>query len=86
MNLHLLIYVGVAGVLLDILLHVLQMFPKLAPSSVKVASWITLASCLLGGASLIPQWNLPLLIMEAFVGGLAIVALVTGKEVCHEGT
>lgn len=72
---HALIYVGVVGVLLDIILHVLQMFPTLAPASVKVASWITLASCILGGLSLIPQWNLPLLIMEAFVGGLAVLAL-----------
>jgi hypothetical protein len=40
-----------------------------------------LASCILGGLSLIPQWNLPLLVMEAFVGVLAILSLVTGKEV-----
>lgn len=81
-----LIYVGVVGVLLDILLHVLQMFPKLAPSSVKAAAWITLASCVLGGLSLIPQWNLPLLVMEVFVGGLSVLSLVTGKEADHAGT
>lgn len=80
---HALIFVGVVGVLLDIVLHVLQMFPKVAPSSVKVASWITLASCFLGGLSLIPQWNLPLLIMEVFVGGLAILSLVLGKDLDH---
>lgn len=80
---HTLIYIGVLGVLLDILLHVLQMFPKLAPAPVRVAAWVTLASCVLGGLSLIPQWNLPLLIMEAFVGVLAIVSLVTGREVEH---
>jgi hypothetical protein len=51
-----------------------------------VAAWITLASCILGGLSLIPQWNLPLLVMEVFVGCLAILSLVTGKEVDHEGT
>lgn len=87
MNLHALIYVGVLGVLLDILLHILQMFPKIAPSSVKAASWITLASCILGGLSLIPQWNLPLLVMEALVGGLAVLALtgiMGGNH--HEGT
>ena len=83
MTYHLLIYVGVLGVLLDIVLHVLQMFPKLAPSNVRVAAWITLVSCVLGGASLIPQWNLPLLVMEAFVGLLAVVSILTGKEVEH---
>jgi hypothetical protein len=81
-----LVLVGVLGVLLDIILHVLQMFPKLVPSTVRVAAWVTLASCILGGLSLIPQWNLPLLIMEAFVGGLAVVSLLTGKDLEHAGT
>jgi hypothetical protein len=53
---------------------------------VRVAAWVTLASCILGGLSLIPQWNLPLLIMEAFVGGLAVVSLLTGKDLEHAGT
>lgn len=83
---YLLVYVGVAGVAIDLLLHVLQMFPKVFPASVRMTSAITFGGCLLGGLSLVPQWNLALAVYTVAALVLSTVAFVTGREVCHEGT
>jgi hypothetical protein len=81
-----LIIFGVIGALIDIGLHILQMFKvnSAVLSSRVFASWVTLAGCILGLLSCVPQWNAGLFLINLFVGGLAVLALLTGKEIGHE--
>lgn len=80
----LLIGAGVAGALLDVLLHVLQLYdlPFLKYLQGKTA-WITLFSAVLIALSLFAQFNAGTLCMDIFIGGLAVVSLITGKEFDH---
>lgn len=77
-----LIVAGVIGAALDILLHILQMF-HIPWATRRTASIITLVSCLGIAASLFAQFNLAAALIQLFVAGLAILALVTGKEFEH---
>lgn len=78
----LLIVAGVLGALLDVSLHVLQLIDvPLVRRLQPLTGWITLASALFIGLSLIAQFNAGTLVMDAFIGGLAVFSLVTGKEI-----
>ena len=75
----LLVILGVIGAAIDIILHILQL-TKVYEASTRFAGWLTLASCILVGVSLIGHFNLGAFLIEFFVGLLSIYAIVTGKE------
>ena len=83
-SVHILLLCGLVGAGLDIGLHILQLSHKLpAWATRKMSAWLTLASCVLVGITLVPHFNLGAALIELFVGALAIYAIVTGKEVDH---
>lgn len=79
-----LIGAGLLGASLDVLLHILQLhdIPILRKLQGHTAI-ITLLSALLIGASLFAQFNAGALLLDVFIGTLAIISLVTGKELDH---
>jgi len=70
---------GVAGALIDLSLHVLQLWPHLEPSR-KFTSWLTMASGAMIAGSTIVAFNWAALLMGLTVIALSIASLVTGKE------
>lgn len=71
---------GLIGAALDVGLHCLQLSPKLpAWATQRFAAWVTLASCVAVGITLIPHFNLGAALIELFCGALSIYALITRK-------
>lgn len=71
---------GVAGALIDLALHVLQLWPHLEPSR-KFTSWLTMASGAMVAGSTLAAFNWAALLMGLTVIVLSIASLVTGKEI-----
>lgn len=83
MSLALVLMVGAAlAALIDLALHVLQLWPKLVPSQA-VVQYMTLASGVLLVASCITAFNLGALLMGIGIIVLTGLSVVTGKEL-HE--
>ena len=75
-----LMILGIAGALVDLALHFLQLInPELV--SPRGTAWITLGGCLMLGLSLLGGFNAGTLVLAFSVGGMAIYSLITGKEV-----
>lgn len=71
---------GVIGALLDLSLHILQLWPRLEPSR-KFTSYLTMLSGVLIAGSTAVAFNWAALLMGITVIGLSIASLVTGKEI-----
>ncbi len=71
---------GITGALIDLALHIQQLWPKLVPSH-KVVCYLTATSGFLILASCMTAFNWAACVMGIVVVGMASVALVTGKEV-----
>lgn len=71
---------GILGALVDLALHVLQLWPRFVPSQ-KFVCWLTAGSGSLILASCITAPNAAAITMGLVVIGMSVFALVTGKEV-----
>lgn len=71
---------GVLGALVNLLLHLLQLWPKLVPSQ-RVVNYMTLAAGDLVLVSCTSAPNAAALTMGVSIAGMALFAILTGKEV-----
>jgi hypothetical protein len=75
-----LIIAGVLGALVDLALHVLQLWPRFVPSQ-RFVNWLTFGSGTLILASCITAPNAAAITMGSVVIGMSLFAMFTGKEV-----
>lgn len=71
---------GILGALVDLALHILQLWPRFVPSQ-RFVCWLTCGSGTLILASCITAPYAAALTRGCVVIGMALFALVTGKEV-----
>lgn len=74
-----LLIAGGIGALIDITLHVLQLWPKLVPSQ-SLVQWLTVVAGLLLVLSCISAPNPGALLMGLGLIAMSLFSMVTGKE------
>lgn len=75
----LLLVAGALGALIDIALHVLQLWPRLVPSH-KTVQYLTIGSGVLMVASCTVAPNPGALVMGLGLIGMTLFSMVTGRE------
>lgn len=77
---NLVLVLGIIGALVDLGLHLLQLWPSLVPSQAFVR-WVTLIGGLLVLASCTTAFNAAALVIGLSITGMALFSLMTEKEV-----